>query len=51
MGNEKENDFKVIIKEIYSSIWVDFKITEVVKKVLIIYSAKARKRICTIYNI
>ena len=51
IGNKKENNFKVIVRETYSSIRVNFKVTEVIKNVLIIYSAKARKRIYTIYNV
>ena len=51
MGNRKENDFKVVVREIYSSIQINFKVAEVVKKVLVIYSAKARKRTCVMYNI
>ena len=51
MGNKKENDFKVVVGEICSSIRVNFKVAEVVKKVLMTYSAKARKRTCAICNV
>ena len=51
MGNKKENDFEGVVGEICSSIRVNFKVGEVVKKVFVTYSAKARKRICAIYNI
>ena len=51
IGNKKENNFKVIVREIYSNIQINFKVVEVIKKVLIIYSAKSKKRIYAIYNI
>ena len=51
IGNKKENNFKVMVREICSSIRVNFKVAEVVKKVLMTYSAKARKRTCAICNV
>ena len=44
MGNKKENNFKVVVGEIYSSIRVNFKVTELVKKALVIYIVLNLKR-------
>ena len=51
MGNKKENDFKVVVGEICSSIRVNFKVAEVVKKVLVTYSAKSKKRTCAMCDV
>ena len=44
MGNKKENDFKVVVGEICSSIRVNFKVTELVKKALVTYIVLNLKR-------
>ena len=51
MGNKKENDFKVVVGEICSSIRVNFKVAELVKKVLVTYSAKSKKRTCAMCDV
>ena len=51
MGNKKENNFKVVVGEICSSIQVNFKVAELVKKVFVTYSAKSKKRTCTMCDV
>ena len=51
MGNKKENNFKVVVGEICSSIQVNFKVMELVKKALIIYIVLNLKREHILYVI